>query len=135
MEPDESPAEAAVREVREETGLAVVLTSPRVPDGRPQAAPRPEASLEIEVEPGHVHMDLVYFAAPENGADTEAVRPNEEAAALHWWSRAELDAGHPLGGATVPRTDGGVHCAHPTLPPNVAALAVAALQAAALAGR
>ena len=120
VEPDELPAAAAVREVFEETGLAVTITSPRVPAERPGVAPRPEASLEVEVAPGHVHLDLVYFARPADGADPHALRPNEEAAELRWWSGAELrrrveDAGGAAG----------------DLPPNVATLALAALAAAA----
>jgi len=122
VEPDEAPAAAAVREVYEETGLRVVITSPVRPHGVPEGAPRPEASLEIEVEPGHVHLDLAYFAALAAGEDAAAIRPNEEAHALHWWSRQELASGRPDGRAGLPPG---------TLPPAVAALAQAALDAAA----
>jgi len=103
VEPDEPPDAAAVREVWEETGLRVEISSPPVPAGEPHAAPRPEAVLEVEVEPGHIHIDVVYFARPAAGADPLQLRPNEEAAALRWWTADELARGAPQTAATLPR--------------------------------
>ena len=117
VEPNESPVAAAVREVREETGLGVLINSPRTPAACPPAQPRPEDLLEFEVEPGHFHMDLVFFATLAPGADPHALRPNEEAAALRWWSAAELRA-----------------AAHdPTMPPDVVTMGLAALARSAQA--
>lgn len=113
VEPDEAPAAAAEREVWEETGLRVEVTSPRLPRGVAGAAPRPEASLEVEVEPGHVHLDLVYFARPTAPGPLPPLRPNEEASELRWWTAAEVAAADPSG----------------PLPPDVAALALRALAA------
>ena len=121
VEPDEPPTAAAVREVFEETGLAVTITSPRVPAGCPGVAPRPEASLEVEVAPNHTHLDLVYFAVPRPGQDPSATAPNAEVATLHWWSAEEIAAGRPA----VPLGVVG------TLPRTVADLAGAALRAPA----
>lgn len=112
LERDEEPAPAAVREVWEETGLRVEITSPRVPAGIPHAAPRPEASLAVEIEPGHIHLDLVYFARLAPGAPSGPLRPNEEAAELRWWTAAELTRGEGR------------------LPPAVAALALMAVEGA-----
>jgi 8-oxo-dGTP pyrophosphatase MutT (NUDIX family) len=95
VEPDEAPDAAAVREVWEEAGLRVEVTSPRIPPGLPHAAPRPEACLEIEVAPGHVHLDLVYFARPLPEADPERLLPNGECLELRWWGAAELRRGAP----------------------------------------
>jgi 8-oxo-dGTP pyrophosphatase MutT (NUDIX family) len=111
VEPDEAPAAAAQREVWEETGLRVEITSPCLPPEVAGAAPRPEASLEVEVEPGHIHLDLVYFARPAPVAPLPPLRPNEEAAELRWWSAEEVLAADPGG----------------PLPPDVAALALRAL--------
>lgn len=97
VEPDEPPAAAAIREVWEETGLHVEIVSPAVPAGEPRAAPRPEACLEIEITPGHVHLDLVYFARPAPGQDPMRLRPNEESADLRWWTAEELRAGRASG--------------------------------------
>ncbi len=95
VEPDEAPAATAVREVWEETGLQVEITSPRLPEGEPRALPRPEAVLEVEVEPGHLHVDMVFFARPAAGADPRSVHPNEEASALRWWTETDLREGNP----------------------------------------
>lgn len=111
VEPDESPVAAAVREVFEETGLRVQITSPRAPGQCPQAEPRPEALFEFEVEPGHIHMDLVFFATPAPGQDPHALRGNEEAAELRWWTPIALRAAAP----------------DPALPVDVAIMALAAL--------
>ena len=117
VESDEPPADAAVREVWEETGLRVQILSPAVPADEPRAAPRPEACLHIEIEPGHVHLDLVYFARLAAGADPDRLRPNEESVALRWWTADELRAGGPLGDPPAP------------VPTDVAALALMAIAA------
>lgn len=120
VEPDEEPAAAAVREVWEETGLRVEITSAPAPPGEPHALPRPEAVLRVEVEPEHIHLDLVYFARPAPGAPLE-LRPNEEASALYWWSASDLRAAHPAG---LPAPTG-------RLPADVTRLALLRLQSPA----
>ena len=72
VEPEESPAEAALREVAEETGLAVTLVSPPaapVPDGyRGRRVALPWWIAEYQVKPdnhldvAHVHVDHLYVA-------------------------------------------------------------------------
>ncbi|MCL6647555.1 MAG: NUDIX domain-containing protein [Chloroflexi bacterium] len=71
IEPGELPDEAALREVAEETGLAVALVDAAFgpPGGHPfPAGPRPLARpLGIQlapVAPGHEHIDLIYAARP-----------------------------------------------------------------------
>jgi 8-oxo-dGTP pyrophosphatase MutT (NUDIX family) len=63
MEEDELPDEAAVREVREETGLRVELVGERREDiADPVQLHRP-AGVQLEnIGPGHQHIDLNYFA-------------------------------------------------------------------------
>lgn len=92
IEPDELPDEAAVREVKEETGLDVVLLSapalPPIPG--PLQLARPEGIQLEEIEPGHEHIDLIYFARP---ADPAAVRPtaNHEVERVGWYGLNDLD--------------------------------------------
>ncbi|MBP2017365.1 8-oxo-dGTP pyrophosphatase MutT (NUDIX family) [Symbiobacterium terraclitae] len=92
IEPGELPDEAAVREVREEAGLEVVLTSPPglPPVPGPRQLARPEGIQLEEIEPGHEHIDLIYFARP---ADPAAVRPvaNDEVERVGWYGRPDLD--------------------------------------------
>lgn len=75
VEADETTAEAAVREVLEETGLRIRLLPPPsmpLPPGTPHVAvPAPWWILEMQVpadrhEPGpHVHVDFIYVAVAE----------------------------------------------------------------------
>jgi 8-oxo-dGTP pyrophosphatase MutT (NUDIX family) len=72
VEPEETSAEAALREVAEEAGLAVTLVSPPaapVPDGyRGRRVALPWWIAEYQVEPdnhldvAHVHVDHLYVA-------------------------------------------------------------------------
>lgn len=60
----ELPDMAAIREVKEETGLDVVLVADYEPAGFEHALARP-AGIQLEdIEPGHQHIDLIYFARP-----------------------------------------------------------------------
>lgn len=69
IEPNELPDEAAVREVREETGVVVRLHADYGIDhsapGEPRQLCRP-AGIQLEdISPGHQHIDLIYVAALE----------------------------------------------------------------------
>jgi 8-oxo-dGTP pyrophosphatase MutT (NUDIX family) len=65
IEKDELPDDAAVREVREETGIRVELVGERREDiADPVQLHRP-AGVQLEnIESGHQHIDLIYFAKP-----------------------------------------------------------------------
>jgi 8-oxo-dGTP pyrophosphatase MutT (NUDIX family) len=97
IEPDEEPAEAVLREVREETGLVceVVPTAPQHPFARPQQLPAPYMILLEDIAgPGepHQHIDLIYFVRPLDGATHETV----DDPTLRWVSEAELRENAPL---------------------------------------
>ena len=75
IEQDEEPAEAALREVREETGLVceIVATSPSHAFAQPRQLPAPYTILLEDIpdarEPAHQHIDLIYFVRLVDGAD------------------------------------------------------------------
>jgi 8-oxo-dGTP pyrophosphatase MutT (NUDIX family) len=73
IEKDELPDDAAVREVREETGVEVELVGERREDiDDPVQLHRP-AGVQLEnIEPGHQHIDLIYFAIPRGSTKIHA---------------------------------------------------------------
>jgi 8-oxo-dGTP pyrophosphatase MutT (NUDIX family) len=97
IEDNEVPDDAAVREVREETGLRVRLVGGQ---GLPIAAPRQlvvPAGVQVEpIYPGHEHIDLVYFAVPEPDdlSATEIDPGLAESDQVGWYEAAALA---PLG--------------------------------------
>lgn len=65
IEPGELPDEAAVREVWEETGVAVELVGERRDDIEDPVQLHRPAGVQLEhIGPGHEHIDLIYFARP-----------------------------------------------------------------------
>jgi 8-oxo-dGTP pyrophosphatase MutT (NUDIX family) len=95
VEQEESQAQAALREVAEETGLAVQLVSPPaapVPRGyRPERVAQPWWIVEYAVPPdnyhgeAHVHIDHLYVAL----ADGRKLRRAPEHP-LGWYAAADL---------------------------------------------
>ncbi len=70
IEPNELPDEAALREVAEESGLAVRLVGGKglatdYPDQPVQLVIPAGIQLEL-ISEGHEHIDLVYFAVPRD---------------------------------------------------------------------
>ncbi|MFN8522911.1 MAG: NUDIX domain-containing protein [Chloroflexota bacterium] len=92
IEPNELPDEAAVREVLEETGIAVRLVSGAgLAVDYPVQLARP-AGIQLEdIGPGHQHIDLVYFAEPVG--DVDAIPPNlARDHRVGWYALSELEA-------------------------------------------
>lgn len=98
VEPEESPAEAAVREVAEETGLAVTLVGPPaapVPPGyRARRVAQPWWIAEYQVpadnhlDAAHVHVDHLYVALAGGAAPGRA--PAEAAHPFGWYAAGDL---------------------------------------------
>ncbi len=89
IDPHELPDAAAIREVREETGLEVELLHQRRALGSVWVLPSPHCILLETIGPGHEHIDLIYFARVCGGE----LRPSErEAGAARWLTWEELGA-------------------------------------------
>ena len=75
MDPGESPADAAVRETLEETGLAIDLVS------------EPVIVLETEMQ----RVNFIYQAVPAEGSDPDSVTPQaSEILELGWFAQDEF---------------------------------------------
>jgi 8-oxo-dGTP pyrophosphatase MutT (NUDIX family) len=95
IEANELPDEAAVREVREETGIRARLVGRHalaMDEPRQLVIP---AGVQVErIYPGHEHIDLVYFARP----DPDEIRAAEidprlaESDRVGWYAAGELES-------------------------------------------
>jgi 8-oxo-dGTP pyrophosphatase MutT (NUDIX family) len=115
---DELPHEAALREVREETGLAVDLVAERedVSSATVESLPQPQqlqlADVNVhEGTVGHQHIDFVYYAR----AETREIRPRDgeqPPEAWEWFTPRDLAADRidpdvrDLGRAAIEAVDG-----------------------------
>lgn len=89
IEPNELPDEAAVREVREETGIDVELVGERaLPIQYPRQLIIPRGVQVEHIAPGHEHIDFVYFARPIGSVHVTAGRGVSR---VGWYTKAELD--------------------------------------------
>jgi len=87
----EYPHEALIREVREETGLAVRVAGGAGLEVRDDAAtplPMPVSIQEIRISPTKEYLDFVYFC---DVVDGELSLDYRAARAYHWFSREDLD--------------------------------------------
>lgn len=80
-----------MREVLEESGLVVELVQTGAPAGALGTIQRlhtPVCVLLEDIEPGHQHIDLIYFARPID--DRPASINPREAARMRWCTADEL---------------------------------------------
>lgn len=89
IDPHELPDQAAIREVREESGLEVALLASGRQLGPVQVLPQPYCILLENIGPGHQHIDLIYFARVRGGTLAHAEREAHEA---RWFTWDELAA-------------------------------------------
>jgi 8-oxo-dGTP pyrophosphatase MutT (NUDIX family) len=124
IEAGEDPVEAVRREVQEEFAIEaeIMATAPRVEyhGGGPSQIEPPVAILEYEPEPGHFHVDLVYFLRALGGYPGVCHDPENP---IHWLDAADL--------ATGAWTQEGIER---TLAADVQALSLEALKRSVAAG-
>lgn len=87
MEEGETPEEAAIREVYEETGIKITLLGERFP--REDDMIRPLGIQCNRKDNGEKHFDIIYAAVPNNEI-TDLVISNESYD-IGWFSRKELE--------------------------------------------
>lgn len=88
IEANELPDEAAVREVLEESGVAVALVGERaLPLSDPRQLVRPRGVQLETIGPDHEHIDLIYFAKPLSDYQGDLLNSD---ATLGWYTQAVL---------------------------------------------
>ena len=87
IEENETPEEAAVREVYEETGLKISLIGERFP--REDDLIRPLGIQCNRKENGDKHFDIIYVGTPNN-LDTP-LKISSESKDIGWFTRKELE--------------------------------------------
>lgn len=87
---DELPHLAAIREVKEETGLDVELIhdKPTVLSENAQEIPGPRHLLLENINPFHQHIDMIYFA---RSTSFEVTPDPGESLELRWFSPTDLE--------------------------------------------
>jgi 8-oxo-dGTP pyrophosphatase MutT (NUDIX family) len=90
IDPHELPDDAAVREVYEESGVAIELIGEKALSiDQPKQLFRPRGiQLELITE-GHEHIDLIYFAKPISSYNGFL---RDDDSTLGWYSPADLRA-------------------------------------------
>ena len=91
IEGNETPEEAALREVYEETGLRVRLLGERFPREDDFIRPLGIQKNRRTTSDGetHMHIDIIYAAVPND--DSKEQLNKEESDAIRWFSRNELE--------------------------------------------
>lgn len=96
VEGRETPVEAAIREVREETGVVMTVHESLQPVDEPagsESLPQPFRVNLHEVHPGHWHVDFAYLGTVERTTAPDDGEPDE----ARWFTPAEVE--------TLPRID------------------------------
>jgi len=89
IDPHELPDVAALREVKEETGLDVALIDAGEPFGPVRRLAQPICILQETISPDHEHIDLIYVARVLEGELEHSPTESHEA---RWFDAEELGA-------------------------------------------
>jgi len=89
IDENELPTECAVREAKEETGLDIELVGREENFERVMVMLHPKIVQLEDIEPGHQHIDLVYFARLKD--KTQKISNADDGVnEVRWFSREEL---------------------------------------------
>lgn len=93
IELDEDPLQAAIREVKEEVGLDVVISPGKVPppDNFIKPIPTPEFMGRHRVNDTHEHVYMVYFATSNTDVISDSVLDHEKGVEVKWVTKEELE--------------------------------------------
>jgi ADP-ribose pyrophosphatase YjhB (NUDIX family) len=87
---NELPTECAVREAKEEAGVDIEIIGQEEHHDRVKVMAHPKIVQLEDIEPGHQHIDLVYFAKMKD--KTQEIRNDDKGVnEVRWFSREELD--------------------------------------------
>jgi 8-oxo-dGTP pyrophosphatase MutT (NUDIX family) len=90
IEENELPTECAIREAKEEAGVDIRLAGEEREYGRVRVMLHPKIVQLEDIEPGHQHIDLVYFARLKD--KSQKLRNNDAGINnVRWFSRKELN--------------------------------------------
>lgn len=96
IEENELPTECAVREAKEEAGVDIVIMGKEENyDNRVWVMAHPKVVQLEDIEPGHQHIDLVYFAKLKDKLQ-EIKNEDKGINEVRWFSREELNDAPPL---------------------------------------
>jgi 8-oxo-dGTP pyrophosphatase MutT (NUDIX family) len=93
IELTEDPTEAAIREVKEEVGLDIIITGELVPSAQGDFKPllTPKYLCRHYVSDTHEHVCFVYFATSDSDAIVDSVSDHERSD-TRWVTKEELEA-------------------------------------------
>ncbi|MBN2112488.1 NUDIX domain-containing protein [Candidatus Woesearchaeota archaeon] len=90
IDENELPTTAALREVKEETGLDVELVGEEKDYEQVKILHHPKILQLEDIKPGHQHIDLIYFARMKDKSQ-KIMLNKEESNEIRWFSEEEFD--------------------------------------------